>query len=156
MNSERWQTPPEVFEPLMEEFGFDLDAAADGETKRVHRYLVDAMEEGGWPGKVVWMNPPYGRKLERFVRRAALEADLGKTVVALIPFRCRAAWWHECVLGRAAEVRCVRKRIKFVRLDGTRGKFTGSCDSCIVVWRGGRGTTAMLSFDPRVEKNLPM
>jgi hypothetical protein len=46
----------------------------------------------------------------------------------------RAAWWHECVIGRAQEVRCIRKRVKFVKLDGTRGAFTGSCDSCVVVW----------------------
>lgn len=65
-------------------------------------------------------------------------------VVALIPFRCRAAWWHEAVLGRASEVRCVRKRIRFVRPDGSRGRFTGSCDSCIVVWRGWKGDDTIL------------
>jgi phage N-6-adenine-methyltransferase len=134
--TERWQTPPEIFEPLMAEFNFDLDAAADSDTRRVPRYLWDALDLVDWPGERIWMNPPYGRKLDPFVRRAAEEADKGKLVVALIPFRCRAAWWHESVIGRASEVRCVRKRIKFIRSDGSRGKFTGSCDSCIVVWRG--------------------
>ena len=141
---ERWQTPPEIFNPLMAEFAFDLDAAADDVTTRVPRHLVDALDPREWPGSVVWMNPPYGRKLDPFVRRAADEADKGKTVVALIPFRCRAAWWHESIIGRASEVRCVRKRIKFIRPDGSRGKSTGSCDSCIVVWRGGRTTTVLV------------
>jgi hypothetical protein len=90
------------------------------------------------------MNPPYGRKLEPFVRRAANEADKGKLIVALIPFRCRAAWWHESVIGRASEVRCCRKRVRFIRPDGSRGKFTGSCDSCIVVWRGQGPVTTVL------------
>ena len=135
-NSERWQTPPEIFDPLMAEFRFDFDAAADMETKRVPLYTSNALELEDWPGRRIWLNPPYGRKLEPFVRRAAGEAEKGKLVVALIPFRCRAAWWHECVIGKAAEVRCVRKRIRFLRADGTRGAFTGSCDSCIVVWRG--------------------
>lgn len=134
--SERWLTPPEIFDPLMREFDFDLDAAADYETKRAPRYLTDALNVDDWPGERIWLNPPYGNKLSPFVRRAAQEAAKGKTVVALIPFRCRASWWHEAVLGKAAEVRCVRKRIKFMRPDGTRGKFTGSCDSCIVVWDG--------------------
>ena len=134
--TERWQTPPEIFDPLMREFDFDLDAAADGETRRVSRYLCDALGPDDWPGMRIWMNPPYGLKLDPFVRRAADEADKGKLVIALIPFRCRAAWWHEGVIGRASEVRCVRKRIRFIRPDGSRGKFTGSCDSCIVVWRG--------------------
>jgi site-specific DNA-methyltransferase (adenine-specific) len=144
-DSERWQTPPEIFEPLEREFSFDLDAAADVITTKVSRFLPDALGPKDWPGTMIWLNPPYGRKLEPFVRRAADEADLGKTVVALIPFRCRAAWWHESVIGRAEEVRCVRKRIKFIRPDGTRGKFTGSCDSCIVVWRGTRGVTKLVS-----------
>lgn len=132
--SDRWITPPEIFDPLMAEFNFDLDAAADALTKRTERYMSSALSVEDWPGNRIWLNPPYGRMLEPFVRRAADEADKGKIVVALIPFRCRAAWWHEAVIGRASEVRCVRKRIKFMRPDGTRGKFTGSCDSCIVVW----------------------
>ena len=39
---ERWQTPPEIFEPLMREFDFDLDAAADEQTFRFNRYLTPA------------------------------------------------------------------------------------------------------------------
>ncbi len=134
----RWQTPPEIFDPLMAEFSFDLDAAADLHTRRISNYLTDALSADDWPGKRVWLNPPYGRMLEPFIRRAQTEAQKGKLVVALIPFRCRAAWWHECVIGSAVEVRCVRKRIRFIRPDGSRGRFTGSCDSCVVVWSGTR------------------
>lgn len=133
--TDRWITPPEIFDPLMREFNFDLDAAADSETHRVPLFLWDALVLDDWPGKRIWLNPPYGALLQPFVRKAYAEASKGKTVVALIPFRCRAAWWHECVIGRADEVRCIRKRIRFLRLDGTTPKFTGSCDSCIVVWR---------------------
>jgi phage N-6-adenine-methyltransferase len=131
----------------MAEFDFDLDAAADEETKRLPNFLSDSLSTEDWPGKRIWLNPPYGRKLEPFVRRAAEEADKGKTIVALIPFRCRAAWWHESVIGRASEVRCIRKRIKFLRPDGIRGKFTGSCDSCIVIWHGRRQITVLTGMD---------
>ncbi len=137
--TDRWITPPEIFDPLMAEFSFDLDAAADEETRRVPRFLSDALSAEEWPGERIWLNPPYGRALEPFVRRAAAEAMKGKTVVALIPFRCRAGWWHDCVLDVATEVRCIRKRPRFLRPDGSRPKFTGSCDSCIVVW-GPRNT----------------
>lgn len=141
--SERWITPPEIFNPLMREFGFDLDAAADAETTRLPRFLQDSLRVD-WPGQSIWLNPPYGRKLEPFVRKAAKEAAKGKRVVALIPFRCRAAWWHECVIGIAEEVRCIRKRVKFMRVDGTRPSLTGSCDSCLVVWRGAGPQTTRL------------
>lgn len=145
--SDRWITPPEIFEPLAAEFHFDLDAAADSETTRCLRFLWDALPLDEWPGKSIWLNPPYGDQLEPFVRRAHAEwIRTGKTIVALIPFRCRAAWWHECVIGQAEEVRCVRKRIRFVRLDGTRPKLTGSCDSCVVIWRRRLGFTQMISL----------
>jgi phage N-6-adenine-methyltransferase len=145
--TERWQTPPEIFDPLMEEFNFDLDAAADYETKRASRYLTDALELDDWPGTRIWLNPPYGKKLAPFVRKAAREAEKGKIVVALIPFRCRGAWWHESVVGKALEVRCIRKRPKFIRADGTKPKLTGTCDSCIVIWDGkGTGKTSLISY----------
>ena len=150
MKNDRWITPPEIFNPLMAEFRFDLDAAADEETHLLPRYLRDALLIDDWVGRSIWLNPPYGRMLEKFVRRAALEAAKGKTVVALIPFRCRAAWWHEAVIGRAHEVRCVRKRIRFIRPNGTRPKYTGSCDSCIIVWNGpGKHITRLISWTPQ-------
>lgn len=136
---DNWRTPPEIFQKLNEEFNFDLDAAADSENTLCDRFLgkqADALSPAPWPGYRIFLNPPYGRMLEPFVRRAAKEAALGKVVVALVPLRTRAAWFHEAVIGRASEVRCVRKRIKFLRPDGTRPKFTGSCDSMIIVWRG--------------------
>lgn len=151
--SERWGTPPEIKRPLVAEFNFDLDAAGDADLHVVPRYLTredDALSGKEWPGQIVFCNPPYGRKLEPFVREMARQARLyGKTVVGLIPFRCRAAWWHDCVIGLATEVRCVRKRVSFVRPDGSRGKFTGSCDSCVVVWRGvGVEHTCLTSMKP--------
>lgn len=150
MSTDRWVTPPEIFDPLHEEFDFDLDAAADEETARLPRYLRDALTLDEWPGERIWLNPPYGAKLEPFVRAAARQADLKKLIVALIPFRCQAAWWHESVIGRAIQVRCIRKRVRFLRPDGTRGDFTGSCDSCLIVWRGQhRGSTSIVGWTPR-------
>ena len=147
--SERWKTPPEIFNRLAEEFPFDLDAAADLDLSLCGRSLQDALSLYEWPGRYIWLNPPYGRKLEPLVRRAHAEWNKGegKTIVALIPFRCRAAWWHECVLYQAEEVRCVRKRPHFLRPDGTRPKFTGSCDSCVVLWRRRVRFTRIVSLD---------
>ena len=131
-----WRTPPEVWNPLQAEFQFDLDAAADQGNTLVSKYLDDALSCVDWPGKRIFCNPPYGNALASFVRKCAAEAEKGKLVVALIPMRTRASWWHEAVLGKAAEVRCIRKRVQFLHPDGTRGRFTLSCDSCLVVWRG--------------------
>lgn len=146
--SERWKTPPEIFDKLHTEFSFDLDAAADSRSMSIiPAFQSDSLMVGDWPGYRIWLNPPYGRKLEPFVRRAHEEwRKGGKVIVALIPFRCRGAWWHECVIGQAEEVRCVRKRPRFIRPDGSRPKLTGSCDSCIVLWRDKVDFTRMVSL----------
>lgn len=147
--TERWQTPGWIFDPLNQEFQFQLDAAADAETTRCDNYLTDALNTDEWPASPVWMNPPYGSKIEPFVRKADEQARrFHMTIVALIPFRCRAAYWHECIIGRAVEVRCIRTRPRFVRVDGTVPKLTGTCDSCIVVWRGRGGYTTKLVSGP--------
>lgn len=144
--SDRWITPAWLFDPLMAEFNFDLDAAADAETTRLPNYLTDALNTPVWPGERIWLNPPYGRMIAPFVRAGWREAQLGKLVVCMIPFRCRGAHWHECVVDKAWQVRCIRKRVHFQRPDGTIPKLTGSCDSCLVVWRGkGVGTTFMVA-----------
>ena len=145
--STEWRTPPEIWNPINAEFQFDLDAAANESNALTPRFLTDALGPDPWPGSVVWLNPPYGRMLEPFIRRAAKEAERGITVVALIPLRVRAAWWHEAVLGRAHEVRCVRKRVRFLRPDGTRPAYGLSNDSCLVVWRGApSGQTLLTGF----------
>lgn len=146
-DQERWQTPPEVWIPLHREFCFDLDAFADEGTKRLPNYLTDALGPQDWPGERIWMNPPYGRKLALCVRRGYQEAAKGKLVVACIPLRYRGPWSHEAVIGKAKEVRAVRQRVSYIRPDGTRGEFTGSCDTQIVIWNGpGPHDTILRSF----------
>lgn len=151
--ADNWRTPPEVFRPLNAEFHFDLDAAADhdGGDALCSRWLFDSLIPGfNWPGERIWLNPPYGKMLDPFVRKASEQARLGALVVALIPMRVRAAWWHECVIGQASEVRCVRKRIRFLRPDGSRPALTPSCDSAIVVWsQPFTGITMLTSFSPQ-------
>ena len=133
---DNWRTPPKIFEKLNAEFRFDLDAAADETNALVSRYLTDALTIPEWPGDRIFLNPPYGRMLDPFVRKSQEQATLGKTVVALIPMRTRAAWWHEAVIGRAMEVRCIRKRPKFLRPNRSIPKYTLSCDSAIIIWKG--------------------
>jgi site-specific DNA-methyltransferase (adenine-specific) len=133
---DNWRTPPEIFIKLDTEFYFDLDAAASAENALCSKFLTDALRVEHWPGRRIFLNPPYGKMLAPFIRKAAAEAEKDKTIVALIPLRMRAAWFHDYVIGKAVEVRAVRKRIKFLRPDGTRPQLTGSCDSMIIVWQG--------------------
>lgn len=57
------------------------------------------------------MNPPYGREIGKWVRKAYETALQGATVVSLLPARTDTAWWHEyCMRG---DITFIRGRLKF-------------------------------------------
>lgn len=116
-----WRTPPDLFATLDAEFGFELDAAADSENALCGRYYAEADDalRQPWNG-VAWCNPPYGRALSQFVRRAFSEVQSNRCPlsVLLIPARTDTAVWHECVM-RATAVRLIRGRLRFGLPDGT-------------------------------------
>lgn len=57
------------------------------------------------------MNPPYGREIEMWVRKACATAKKGHTVVALLPSRTDVGWWQNHVIGR--EIHYIKGRLKF-------------------------------------------
>lgn len=113
-NSEEWGTPQELFNRLNKEFNFTLDICASKENAKCPKYYTkeeDALKQE-WEG-VIWMNPPYGRKIGIWVKKAKEAATQGKaTVVCLPPARTDTAWWHDYVM-KANEIRLIRGRLKF-------------------------------------------
>jgi site-specific DNA-methyltransferase (adenine-specific) len=157
----RWQTPPEVFDPLHREFGFGLDAAAMGDSARVPFYLgpdhINPARRDSFAadwlacrhpgGGAVWLNPPYGRGMGRWM---VLAARWGRVVpvVVLILSRTDLPWWHSVVMTSAAEVRFVRGRVHF--LTGPEGERASGAPapSLVVVWRPGHsGSPAFSTFE---------
>lgn len=108
-----WATPQSLFNELDSEFHFTLDVCALPENAKCRKYFTQR-EDGlaqQWSG-ICWMNPPYGRTIAAWVRKAYEASQVGVTVVCLLPSRTDTAWWHEYVT-KADEVRFVRGRIKF-------------------------------------------
>ena len=108
-----WATPQAFFDSVEAEFGtFDLDACASPENTKCGRYFT-AAEDGlaqEWRGRV-WMNPPYGRTIGRWVKKAYESSLDGAIVVCLLPARTDTAWWHDYVMK--GEIRFLRGRLKF-------------------------------------------
>lgn len=131
-NGRHWATPPEIFEPLHAEFRFTLDACATHETAKCARYFTEEQNglEQDWRGERVFMNPPYGREIYAWTRKARTS---GALVVGLLPASTDLAWWHEDVIGGGAEVRYIRGRVRF--LTGGPYRASGFFASVIVVWR---------------------
>lgn len=140
-----WATPPEVFDPLDREFGpFDMDAAASRANKKAKAWYDGGIGGDGlaglWNGRV-WLNPPYGRAIAKWVEKAHTEVRLGRAalVVALLPARTETAWWHDWVQGKA-EVRFLRGRVKFIGPNG--GKKDAPFPSAIAIYRSMKAGSA--------------
>lgn len=108
-----WETPQDFFRALDSEYHFDTDACALPENAKCRNYYTPEMDglNQDWIG-VCWCNPPYGRKIGDWVRKASESADTGATVVMLLPARTDTKWFHEYIYGRA-EIRFIRGRLKF-------------------------------------------
>ena len=76
-----WETPQDFFEKLDQEFGFELDVCALPENAKCSRYFspIDDGLEQDWTG-VCWCNPPYGREIEKWVKKACMWVGVGSIV----------------------------------------------------------------------------
>lgn len=131
--TEEWETPQYVFDKLNEEFHFDLDVCATQDNAKCKRYFTK--EDDGlsqiWTG-VCWMNPPYGREIYRWMKKAWMSA-VGvqrATVVCLVHARTDTKWWHDFVT-KASVVRFIKGRLKF-----GDGKQSAPFPSCIIIFNG--------------------
>lgn len=127
--SVEYETPDEIFKPLEKEFGMTLDVSATKENAKCDLFFTvhdDGLSQE-WGGRN-WMNPPFGRVMQKWVRKAHAEFLKGKMTVALIPARTNTKWWHECIQD-IAEVRFIQGEVKFKGFD--RGLWM---PMCIVIW----------------------
>ncbi len=133
-NGRDWETPPEVFDPLHREFAFTLDVCAQPSTAKVPRFFIEEQNglEQSWSSERCWMNPPYGREIHAWTRKARIESAAGALVVGLLPASTDLAWWHEDVLDHATILKWYRGRVRF--LTGGPYRASGFFPSVAVVW----------------------
>lgn len=128
-----WATPMGFFRVLDAEFGpFDLAVCASpGNAKCANFYdrEIDGLLQT-WAPRTCWMNPPYGRTIGLWMRKAYEESLNGALVVCLVPARTDTAWWHDYALRGV--VRFVRGRLRF-----SDGPGCAPFPSAVVVFRGG-------------------
>jgi phage N-6-adenine-methyltransferase len=127
-----WETPPELFKQFDKKYHFDIDVCATAQNTKCQRYFTP--EQDGltqpWYG-TCWMNPPYGRGVEPWIKKAYESAKAGATVVALLPARTDTVWFHQYIYGKA-EIEFLRGRVRFIQGDKTG---PATFPSMVVVWR---------------------
>lgn len=124
-----WATPQAFFDDLNREFKFTLDVASTDQNAKCERHFTER-DDGlaqSWDGEVVWCNPPYGRAIKDWVRKAS---EAKATVVMLIPARTDTSYFHDYIYNKT-EIHFVRGRLKF-------GEAVNSAPfpSMVVVFRG--------------------
>ena len=121
-----WATPDTLFEWASERWGpFYLDAAADASNAKCEIYLTedqdaleldwgDTFDTSDLPAHV-WLNPPYGRSMPKFVRKAIQQVNSGRVrrVVLLIAARLDTKVFHEDIVPNASEIVFLEGRVKF-------------------------------------------
>lgn len=124
-------TPQKLFDDLDAEFMFTVDVAASPANAKCERFYTE-QDDGlskSWAGEVVFCNPPYGRELPKWVKKAK-EESANATIVMLIPARTDSTYWHEYIFGGGAEVRFLRGRLSF---EGSTNK--APFPSAVVIFR---------------------
>lgn len=111
--STEWGTPGELFDCLNQAFDFTLDACATPDNAKCPRFFSPQENSLAqeWRGRI-WLNPPYGRGIDAWLRKAIVSAQAGALVVALLPARTDTAWWQDLVAPHAL-VYYLRGRLVF-------------------------------------------
>jgi len=108
-----WTTPKDFYEILHKEFNFTLDPCATKNNSKCKKFYTknDNGLTKDWSNETVFMNPPYGREIKHWIKKAYDESLKGALVVCLIPARTDTIYWHTyCVKGN---IRFIKGRLKF-------------------------------------------
>ena len=136
-----WSTPIDLFKDLDNKYKFTVDVCADTSNYKVKRYYNEKQDglSKSWQNEVVWCNPPYGREIKDWVRKAYDESSDNCTVVMLLPARVDTKWFHEYIYrNKNAKINFLKGRLKF-----SSSASSAPFPSCIVI------------FEKNENKNLP-
>lgn len=131
--TDNWSTPQEFYDNLNNIFDFTLDPCASDANHKTEKYFT-AADDGlaqSWDGERVFMNPPYGREIGAWVKKAS--EQVGGFVVCLLPARTDTRWWHDYVVGGGANICFLKGRLKF---GGQKN--SAPFPSAVVIFYGGK------------------
>lgn len=115
--STSWETPWDFYYFLDRKFHFDIDPCASYENKKCPMYFSPAVNglSVDWGQRRYFMNPPFGRSIHLWIRKAYESSLNGALVVCLIPARTDTRYFHDyCMKGT---IYFIRGRIKFINRE---------------------------------------
>jgi phage N-6-adenine-methyltransferase len=128
--TDMWATPQEFFDKYNEKYHFTLDPCATPDNAKCTVYFTEADDglKQQWVG-IVWMNPPYGRSIGKWMKKAYESSLQGATVVCLVPSRTDTKWWHDYAMK--GDIEFIKGRLKF-----GNSKNSAPFPSAVVIFKG--------------------
>lgn len=130
--SNDWLTPPEILRALG---GFDMDPCAHPDQFYQTAYWMVSPPADGlaceWEGRV-WLNPPYGGELRKWIARLAEHGN----GIALVPARTEVESWFWPFCWEAADaILFLRGRLYFRRPSGIKAGNAGHGSALVAYGR---------------------
>lgn len=124
-----WLTPPWILERLGP---FDVDPCPclPQPYPTATKVLCGNGLVERWPSGDVWLNPPYGAELGKWLRKLWLHGS----GIAICFARTETRAFFECVWGKADALLFIEGRLHFHRPDGTRAKGNAGGPSVLVAY----------------------
>lgn len=117
-----WATPQDLFDRLNHVYEFQLDASASKSNAKCKNFFTkkqNGLAQDWHPFRRIWVNPPYGRTIGLWMKKAWEESQKGCLVTCLVPARTDTKWWHNWVDGKS-QVTFIKGRLKFVNTKQNR------------------------------------
>lgn len=128
--TDEWLTPPEIFGALGK---FDLDPCTPDvmpwETAAQRFTPKDNGLTKEWKGRV-WLNPPYGAQITRWMARMAEH----RSGIALVFARTETSWFHRFVWPVATGLLFLEGRLNFYHPHGARSTFNAGGPSVLIAY----------------------
>lgn len=124
-------TPDWLYAYTDKKFKFKMDLAASAGNKKHDKFFSvkeDALQQT-WPKGYSWVNPPYGKGLVNWAKKAHEQSLEGRNSVMLLPARTDTKWYHKYVLPFAKQIVFIEGRLTF------KGSKDGApFPSMLVIW----------------------
>jgi phage N-6-adenine-methyltransferase len=135
--NQRQLTPPYVLEPVRTALGgIELDPCTEADNPcgatLFYTVEVDGLHQP-WDAATIYVNPPYSRAREPWVRACIAAAERGSRVVLLMPAATDTRIFQEAVES-ASEVVFIKGRVKFGVLRANRRQEAASHPSALIGW----------------------
>lgn len=107
-----WATPQDLFDELNNRHKFNLDPCATKENAKCKKFFTkkeDGLKQS-WKNKRVFMNPPYGRGIGSWIKKASEGG--AEIVVCLLPARTDTKWFHNYIYNKS-KIEFIKGRLKF-------------------------------------------